>query len=103
MKMPVAKHADHMTVLTFSIATASSKCGIISPSYRCYRLVSLHPEMKVAAKTATLTTMTVSEMLAPRICPVLRRLSTSAVIMFASLSAAMAKRRAQLHKLRSDV
>jgi hypothetical protein len=30
MKIPVAKHADHMTVVTFSAATASSKCGITS-------------------------------------------------------------------------
>jgi propanediol dehydratase small subunit len=103
MKMPVAKHTDHMTVLTFSIATASSKCGIIGPSYRCYRLVSRQPEMKVTARTATLSTMTVSEMLAPRTCPVLRRLSTSAVIMFASLSAANSKRLAHLQNLRSDV
>ncbi len=78
--MPVARQAENRSVLAFSAAIASSKCGIISLSHRFGGLVSRHPEMKVTAKTVTLSTMTVREIAAPRVCPALRRESTSAVI-----------------------
>ena len=61
------EQADHPIVAMFSAASASSRCGIIGSPYCCEGGLSRHPEMKVIARTATLSTITAREMVAPKI------------------------------------